>query len=112
MKKLMVVFTSDAVRAQETDISVDVSIDALSEYIWRGGVLGAEDKAVLQPSLTLGFGESGISVNVWGSFFVQSRIATEGVDELNFTADYSGTLDEDNGMDFSIVRRSALWPAS
>ena len=109
MKKLMVIsailvglFTSDAVRAQETNISVDASIDALSGYTWRGGVLGADDKAVLQPSLTVGFGESGVSVNVWGSFFAQNRTALESFDELDFTADYSGTLSEENGIGFSV----------
>ncbi len=28
-------------------------------------------------------------MNVWGSFFAQSRTATDGVDELDFTVDYS-----------------------
>ena len=69
--------------AQGTNISVEASVDALSGYIWRGGVLGADDKAVVQPSLTFGFGDSGFSLNIWGSFFVQSRTATEGADELD-----------------------------
>ena len=82
MKKIVAVFAILAGlnlggMGQAQEISVDASIDALSGYIWRGGVLGADDKAVLQPSLTLGFGESGFSVNVWGSFFVQSRTETE-----------------------------------
>ncbi len=88
--------------AQGTNISVEASVDALSGYIWRGGVLGADDKAVVQPRLTFGFGDSGFSLNIWGSFFVQSRTATEGADELDFTADYSGTVSEESGVGFSI----------
>lgn len=107
MKRLLAVIAvllglGNVALAQVSNISVDVSLDAVSGYIWRGGVLGSEDKAVAQPSLTFGVGDSGLSLNVWGSFFVQSRSATEGADELDFTVDYSGALNEENGLGFSI----------
>ncbi len=82
--------------------SVNASIGGFSGYIWRGGILGADNKALLQPSVTLGFGDSGLSFNVWGSFFVQSRTATKGADELDFTLDYTKTLSEESGMSVSI----------
>jgi hypothetical protein len=89
-------------RAQDSDVSVDLALDGYSGYIWRGGILGSDEKPVLQPSITLGFGESGISFNVWGSAFLSSRNSTEGADELDFTVDYSTTLSEESGVGISL----------
>ncbi len=85
----------------QSNITVEGSVDALSGYLWRGGILGADNKLVLQPSLTFGFAESGVSFNIWGSFFAQSRTATEGADELDFTVDYSGSFPE-SPVSFSV----------
>lgn len=86
-----------AASAEELDISVDASVDVLSGYIWRGFILGADDALVAQPSLTLGFGESGVSLNVWGSFFGMDRSAPKSLDqadELDFTIDYTRKVGE------------------
>lgn len=45
--------------------SASLSVDILSQYIWRGFALSRES-AVLQPSLTISY--KGFSVNVWGNF--------------------------------------------
>jgi hypothetical protein len=94
-----------AVSAQETNISVDGSIDALSGYIWRGGILGSDEALVFQPSLTFGFGESGVALNIWGSAFAMDRStpkSTDQVDELDFTLSYDTTLGEDGKVGLSI----------
>ncbi|MFT5369300.1 MAG: hypothetical protein ACI8V2_004275 [Candidatus Latescibacterota bacterium] len=101
---LMVGVTS----AQQT--TVDVGLDALSGYVWRGGVLGADDKLVLQPSVGLTFGESGLSAGVWGSAFAQSRGALDGADEVDVFADYSTSLGEDSPLGISIGFIEYLFP--
>ncbi len=96
---LMVGVTS----AQQT--TVDVGLDALSGYVFRGGVLGADDKLVLQPSVGLTFGESGLSAGLWGSVFAQSRGGTSALDqsdEVDFWIDYSTSLGEDSPLGISI----------
>jgi len=95
---------STAAPAQETNISVDGSIDALSGYVWRGFILGSDEALVLQPSLTFGFGESGVALNVWGSAFAMDRSTkkTDQVDELDFTLSYDTTVGEDGKIGLSI----------
>ena len=88
-------------RAQ-SEVSVDASLDALSGYVWRGGILGSDEDLVLQPSLTFGFGESGIALNVWGSFFAMDRGTLDQFDELDFTLSYDTSLGEDGQVDLSI----------
>ena len=88
-------------RAQ-SEVSVDASLDALSGYVWRGGILGSDEDLVLQPSLTFGFGESGIALNVWGSFFAMDRGTLDQVDELDFTLSYETSLGEDGQVGLSI----------
>ncbi|MGA1199796.1 MAG: hypothetical protein ACO36I_25150, partial [Candidatus Latescibacterota bacterium] len=89
-----------AVSAQET--TVDASLDVLSGYIWRGGVIGADNKVVLQPGIGLGFGESGLSAGIWGSAFMQSRGALDQVDEIDLWIDYSTSLGEDSPLGISV----------
>lgn len=59
----------------------------------------------MQPSLTLGFGESGVAFNVWGSAFGMDRSApesTDQVDELDFTLSYDTSLGEDGKVGLSL----------
>ncbi|MDY6954645.1 MAG: TorF family putative porin, partial [Thermodesulfobacteriota bacterium] len=50
--------------AEEATPSADLSVAALSAYIWRGTELSKES-IVLQPSMTVGY--KGFSANVWGN---------------------------------------------
>jgi hypothetical protein len=107
MKKLLAVFAvlvgmSAGDAFAQSEVSVDVSLDALSGYVWRGGILGSDEKLVLQPSLTFGFGESGVALNVWGSGFVSDRSTLDQVDELDFTLSYDTSLGEDGKVGLSI----------
>jgi len=45
--------------------SVNLSVDFLSQYIWRGYAL-SHDSIVIQPSLTLSY--KGFSANIWGNY--------------------------------------------
>ncbi len=94
---------SGNVAAQDMQISVDGSVDAYSQYIWRGYNLA--DKVSIQPSLTLGLGESGVAFNIWGSAAMQDRGAPanlDGADELDFTLSYDRTLSEESGVGISV----------
>ena len=87
--------------AQE-DVSFGITVDPMYGYIWRGQELGADDKIALQPGVELGFGESGLTVGAWGSWFVQDRNMLKGADEIDLYADFSRTLSEEIGVGISI----------
>jgi len=93
----------------QDEVSVGISLDALSGYVWRGGVIGADNKAVLQPGIELGFGESGLTVGAWGSIFAQDRSVLDGADEVDIYADYSTSLGE-GGLGISIGFTEYLFP--
>lgn len=78
--------------AQIENISVEGSLDLVSHYIFRGVV--TTDKPTAQPSLTVGFGESGFSFNVWGSAALKQRSIQDAGDELDFTITYDRNLGE------------------
>ena len=98
--------------AQDSQVSFDAALDGYSGYIWRGGVLGADDKAVLQPSATVGFGESGVALNIWGSFFAQSRSSLDSADELDLTLSLDRPLGEDSPVSFSIGYIQYTFPSA
>jgi hypothetical protein len=52
------------VSAEEETPSADLSVAALSAYIWRGTEL-SKDSVVIQPSMTVGY--KGFSANLWGN---------------------------------------------
>lgn len=89
--------------AQAQNVSVEGGLDVLSSYNWRGFRMGGvENKISLQPGITFGFGESGLSFNIWGAAYAKDRSISKGADELDFTIDYSRTLSEDSGLGISI----------
>jgi hypothetical protein len=106
-----ILFSSSQARAQEElNISVDGALDAYSQYIWRGYNLG--DKVAMQPSLTLGFGESGLSLNIWGSASLQNRDSLKGADELDFTLSYDRTISEESGVGLSVGYIQYTFPSA
>lgn len=62
---LLGVISGSAVQAEEEKPWAEVSVDILSQYIWRGYAL-SRDSAVLEPSITIGY--KGFAVNIWGNF--------------------------------------------
>lgn len=106
-----ILFSSTQARAQDDlNISVDGALDTYSQYIWRGYNLG--DKVAVQPSLTLGFGESGLSLNIWGSASLQNRSELKGYDELDFTLSYDHTISEESGVGLSVGYIQYTFPSA
>lgn len=78
--------------AQIGNVSVEGGVDLVSHYIFRG--VGFTNKPTAQPSLTIGFGESGFAFNVWGSAALKQRSIQDAGDELDFTLTYDSSLGE------------------
>lgn len=83
----VVVFHASAEEASEEGSSVELSMKALSGYIWRGAVLGADDRLVFQPAMTLFVGDTGVLLGAGGSFYAQDCEALREFDELDLTLD-------------------------
>ena len=77
---------------RQVNVSVEASVILHTEYVWRGKVLS--DKPTAQPSITLGFGNSGLAFNVFGSAAVQDRdtVGVEATDEVNLTLSYDRNI--------------------
>lgn len=58
-------FSPARAEEKEDKPTANVSVDVLSQYIWRGYAL-SRSSAVLQPSVTAAY--RGFSLNVWGNF--------------------------------------------
>ena len=97
--------TNELERAEveETDgegLTVEVSMDVLSDYIWRGTICNGNP--VWQPSVTVGYdaGDYGtLSANVWSTYdlthkrgtFTNSRRSC-GLQEIDYGLSYANTL--------------------
>ena len=93
-----------APQVEETEkafpLSVSVSVDVLSDYIWRGTI--CNDNPVWQPSVSLSYdaGDYGsVSASVWSSFDLTHKrgTATEtrrscGLQEIDYTLSYAVEL--------------------
>jgi uncharacterized protein (TIGR02001 family) len=71
----MVMLTTIA--STPVNASVEVQLDFVSRYIFRGSDLNEPNKPVLQPSLTYAFGDGGLALNVWGSFSFEDKESHE-----------------------------------
>jgi hypothetical protein len=77
--------------AEEEKPTADLSVSALTKYVWRGQEL-SRDSIVLQPSATVGY--KGFSVNLWGNMDTRPYSATSkdystNWTETDFTLGYS-----------------------
>ncbi len=91
----------------QQSLSVSMTLESYSGYIWRGEQIGESGNVVLQPGIALGFGRSGITVGSWGSFYVQGRgeefrNPSEQYDEIDLYASYSTILSEESGVGISL----------
>lgn len=84
--------------AEEDKPTASISVDILSQYIWRGIAL-SRNSAVIQPSMTIGY--KGFSVNIWGNLdtgednrFLYPAPGKRGAkwNETDFTFGYSRDL--------------------
>jgi len=83
---LILVMTGSALAA--TEVTGDASLGLYSKYLWRGYDFGGDANYVVQPEATLGVG--GFSLGLWGNY----NEATEKLDELDVTFEYSHDLNE------------------
>ncbi len=82
----------------------ELGADVMSKYIWRGFDLYDDDNPALQPSLTYTFGESGFSVNLWGSFALGERSMYKDYDEIDLTLDYAFSLSDQVEMSVGFIQ--------
>lgn len=66
-------------------------LDFNSRYIWRGMDLNPNNKPVLQPSVTFTFGDSGFSLNFWGSVAFGNKTLHEA--DITLSYDFSNLKD-------------------
>lgn len=74
--------------------AVSAQVDLVSRYVWRGFDLLPDNHAAIQPSLTIDFGESGFSLNVWSSFALAHRDVFKRADEIDVTLAYAFKMPE------------------
>ncbi len=67
---------------------VDFQLDLASRYIWRGFDIFYDNQPAWQPSLTYTFGDSGFSINLWGSYALAGRDELKFLDETDLTLLY------------------------
>ena len=66
--------------AEEEKPTADLSVSALSKYVWRGFEL-SKDSLVLQPSMTVGY--KGFSFNLWGNLDTDEHVYFGRADDEN-----------------------------
>lgn len=87
------VFSSDS----KTRTNINFQIYATTNYIWRDDIL---DYAAIQPSTTYSFGQSGLSLNVWGS--VGAGFETNNL-EGSLTFNYTQAVSKNVTASFGMV---------
>lgn len=80
--------------AEEERPTGDLTVSALSRYVWRGYEL-SRNSVVIQPSMTIGY--KGFSANLWGNLDTKpyspaDRSYTGTWNETDFTLSYAKTL--------------------
>lgn len=83
-----IIFAASPSFAQDSDVSVSVSIDYVTEYVFRG--VSFEDEAI-QPGIELGFGD--FTIGTWASAGLGSDSLAD-TDEIDFYAGYSWDLSD------------------
>lgn len=81
--------TAGQVKAEEEKPTADLTVSALSQYIWRGQEL-SQDSVVIQPSMTVEY--KGFGFNLWGNLdtdYYDSEADTNAWNETDMTLTYS-----------------------
>ncbi len=92
---LMVI--AGAANAME-DVSVDVSLDYVGKYIWRGQMF--TDDPVLQPAVSVGLDK--LTLSIWGNSELTNINGERGeFTEVDYTLDYTDALPGVEGATFS-----------
>ena len=97
LSSLVLTGSMSAALAEEEKPTADLSLTALSQYVWRGFEL-SEDSIVFQPSMTVGY--KGFSANLWGNLDTDFYGNVEGnttsggnnLNETDVTLAYDGSM--------------------
>ena len=94
---ILLIMLSSIVEADDFDFKV--TVDYLTKYIWRGQ--NVSDRSVFQPTVSLY--SNGFTGSFWGNMDLtgQNEHRWEFI-ELNFVLDYTASLPDMNGVNFSI----------
>lgn len=76
--------------------------DIVSAFIWRGED-AYDNNPAFQPSVTYTFGDSGFSVNVWGSFPLADRAEYKEWDEVDVTFNYDFRVSENISLSVGMI---------
>ena len=82
-----------AIAQEDPAVSVDISADYFSKYIWRGQ--NVNDTSVLQPNVSVG--AHGFTGSIWANIDLtnQTRTAPDNAgefSEIDYTLDYSSSV--------------------
>jgi len=75
------------------------TLDFNSRYIWRGFDLNPNNHPVIQPSLSFPLGDTGFSIDLWGSFSFEDK---EGY-ETDITLTYELTQSENLSLSIGLI---------
>lgn len=84
---------ADTAAAEEAKPTADLTVSALSQYVWRGFAY-TKDSVVLQPSMTVGY--QGFALNLWGNLDTDrwegTDVGSDNWTETDLTMSYSWTM--------------------
>ena len=112
-------------RVSPTTRRLPVTIEAVAalanEYVWRGRLIS--DQQTVHPSLTLGFGNTGLAFNAWGAIAVKGRegiltiadpltepVKVKSADEANLTLTFDRNFGGVRALGLSLGYRHYLYP--
>lgn len=88
-----------AAASAEDEVTVGVTTDLLSKYIWRGQNI--VDDWVLQPGASIGY--QGFTGSIWGNVDLTGALVDEWeFSEVDYALDYSNTLPGQETLGFSL----------
>jgi len=91
MKKMISIFLIGLCLPASLAASMHIRCDLTSRYIWRGFDLNPDNRPALQPSITLGFGDTGLFLDIWSSISFEAKERGE----IDLTLFYDFMISED-----------------
>lgn len=88
-----------SVASAEDDVTVGVTADFFSKYVWRGQ--NVVDDWVLQPSVSVGY--QGFTGSVWGNMDLTGDVVDDAeFNEIDYALDYSNTVPGTDVLGYSV----------
>ena len=106
---------------QRPPVTIEAVATLANEYVWRGRLIS--DQQTAHPSLTMGFGNTGLAFNAWGAIAVKGReglltiadpltdpVKVKSVDEANLTLTFDRNFGGARALGLSLGYRHYLYP--